>query len=292
MKISRRNFLGNTVENCSRKGKLSVVRSYASKSFRALLGFSSFFLFKTKRQVSVSESCLCGSKTYLQIYTWPRKYNYRLFRCTACGLHRNYPPPSTGVCDEQYQSLVDVGDLHDHQIFVLNLIRRLASNQLPILDIGCSTGKLAHTLLENGFDVYGVEENDSARSIAKTRGLTTFKNIENISPGIYFEVVFMNHVIEHIENIEEFIKSIRPIQKKGAFLIIATPNIDSPLAQRSDWIGLQPTQHFWLFDPINLRNQITKTDDYGFVTAYTLSNFITEKLPIQGDNMVLVFRTT
>ena len=47
----------------------------------------------------------------------------------------------------------------------------------------------------------------------------------------FFDVIFMHHVIEHLEKPEEDIKEVKRILKPGGILILGTPDFDSGCAR-------------------------------------------------------------
>lgn len=97
-----------------------------------------------------------------------------------------------------------------------------------ILDIGCATGYIGHKLKTKKNQVVGVDISKAAIKEAKKvldKGFVV--DIENEKlpfKNDYFDLIICSEVIEHIFNIESFLKEIKRVLKKGGSLIITTPN--------------------------------------------------------------------
>jgi len=75
-----------------------------------------------------------------------------------------------------------------------------------------------------------VEPDAAAVSIATTRGAdiigSHLDELEGKFDG-YFDVITLSHVIEHVHNPVDFCQGCWRMLKRGGFLWIETPNIDS-----------------------------------------------------------------
>lgn len=78
-----------------------------------------------------------------------------------------------------------------------------------------------------------------------------------------FDIVLMNHVIEHLPNPQEAITKVRALLKSGGILIIGTPNFDSGAARRygNKFRLLNDPTHISLFSEDSLRRFVR---DNGF----------------------------
>ena len=111
------------------------------------------------------------------------------------------------------------------------------NNPERILDIGCGAGSHTHmygskeaivNLKHKGWDVYGIEVSDNAKSILKNLG---FKNIysdlhQASFKDNYFDVIRLNWSLEHIHDPTSYLKECKRILKKSGKLIIGIPNYD------------------------------------------------------------------
>jgi len=123
-----------------------------------------------------------------------------------------------------------------------------------ILDIGCGSGVYLHTLKKHGWDVYGVEMSSKAVELAREKLKLPNINlglVEDIKyPEKFFDVVMMNHVIEHLFDPRHSLQEANRILKTGGLLIITTPNIDSVNFKifGKYWFPLETPRHLNLFE--------------------------------------------
>lgn len=249
----------------------------------------SFLLNHAPKDFKVAEKCVCGSAEQGVVFY---RDGRSVVRCAVCGLHRNYPSPRTGVCDPDYQQMNDTHDLHPHQLFLINKIEELLKHdrEKPVLDIGCSTGNLMRVLIGKGYkNVRGLEMDGTARQMASAKGLSVAERPEELPGDLAFSVIYLNHVLEHIPELDSALADFRKKLKKDGYLVIAVPNIHSFLARRAHWIGYQFDQHFWHFTPDTL-NAILKRNGMKNSVLYTLSSPFWQFLGMEGDSMIGVYQ--
>lgn len=149
------------------------------------------------------------------------------------------------------------------------------------LDFGGGAGYLALKAQDNGYNAFLVEPNSVGREIAKKNGLyQVFDNIDNISDDIEFDIVVINHAIEHfVDPIFELTRLFKII-KGGGFLLTTQPNLN-----------FYNTLWYHLLSPLNLLNiQILsqghvfawKFDSLRFALSKVGFNRIEEVRPITG----------
>ena len=100
-----------------------------------------------------------------------------------------------------------------------------------ILDVGCGNGYLVRTLVENGFDAYGLDASPSGIEMAKKYYPDRFvihniedENLPDPFDKITFDTIISTEVIEHLYSPEDFIAWIKSVlgKSKGQ-VIISTP---------------------------------------------------------------------
>ncbi len=106
------------------------------------------------------------------------------------------------------------------------------SNQAKILDIGVFRGELIIERVKNikKPDIYAVDKDQKAVTSCQKLGIKAVKcDIEKGLPfkANFFEIVSANQIIEHLINIDLFIKEIHRVLKPGGFLLLATENLSS-----------------------------------------------------------------
>jgi 2-polyprenyl-3-methyl-5-hydroxy-6-metoxy-1,4-benzoquinol methylase len=131
-----------------------------------------------------------------------------------------------------------------------------------LLDIGCGSGQFLYEMRELGLNVAGIEPGDFDNDGNKKYNL----NIENsdlIKAGYSkesFDIVTMNHVLEHINNPFETISEIKRILKKNGIFIIGVPNTNS-IAKRifgKNWIAFDVPRHLINYSKNNLTTFLYK----------------------------------
>ncbi len=119
-----------------------------------------------------------------------------------------------------------------------NIIRsfKLKNNNKPlekinILDIGCGGGLLSEPMTRLGANVTGIDASDKNIQIAKLHAKKSKLNInylcsspEKIRVKKKFDVILNMEIIEHVEDINFFIKSCSKLLKKDGLMFVATLN--------------------------------------------------------------------
>ena len=104
-------------------------------------------------------------------------------------------------------------------------------NGLKILDIGCGGGLLSEPLARLGAKVTGIDPIKRNIEIAKHHLKKSKLNIKyyNFSPERFksnykYDVVLNMEIIEHVENVDVFVKQCTKFLKKSGIMFIATLN--------------------------------------------------------------------
>jgi SAM-dependent methyltransferase len=103
--------------------------------------------------------------------------------------------------------------------------KRYKQKPETVLDIGASNGVMLDIFKENGAETWGVEPSENAE-IAKSKGhkiISEFFEKAKL-PIDYFDLVIMNHTLEHLDNPKFILKKIYKILKKDGILLVDVPN--------------------------------------------------------------------
>jgi SAM-dependent methyltransferase len=124
-----------------------------------------------------------------------------------------------------------------------------------VLELGCGMGHLL-AWLEDRYQVFGCDINQWALSQARQNvpeGNFVLLSGDNSYPypDEVFDIVIAKHVVEHIANPERAIAEMSRVLKAGGLLILATPNLSSPMRKRKkkNWIGYKDPTHISLKTP-------------------------------------------
>ena len=125
-----------------------------------------------------------------------------------------------------------------------------------LLDVGCGNGSYIQYMQSLGWEVRGIDFDSEAVSNARSKGLNV--NTGDLEQCLYldntFDVITINHVIEHVPKPLDLLQECRRILKRGGKLVIATPNAASwgHSLYGLDWRGLEPPRHLHIFTPVSL----------------------------------------
>lgn len=127
------------------------------------------------------------------------------------------------------------------------MVQFLPGKYSRVLEVGCGEGAFA-ALLTLPCEVWGVECEPAAAARAATRMhkvlVGPFDAVEAGIPNRYFDLVVCNDVIEHLQDPEAFLRSIRQRLVSGGHVIASIPNMRHwevlwQLLVRKDWKYVQ-----------------------------------------------------
>ena len=103
--------------------------------------------------------------------------------------------------------------------------------KVKILDIGCGGGLLSEPMCRLGADVMGIDASEKNINVAKLHAKKNNLNIEYVcsSPeklkkNTKFDVILNMEIIEHVEDVDLFLKSCSELLKKDGIMFVATLN--------------------------------------------------------------------
>lgn len=141
--------------------------------------------------------------------------------------------------------------------FTLSRKQKLISHITPskgkLLDIGAGTGDFLSHCKIKGWEVVGTEPNESARELAKTKGVAVQKSIEEISGS--FDIITLWHVLEHVYDLEDQINWLAKRLKENGRLLVAVPNYNSYDAKHYNefWAAYDVPRHLYHFSQFSIK---------------------------------------
>ncbi len=121
-----------------------------------------------------------------------------------------------------------------------------------LLDLGFGSGTFLELVREGGWAVTGADPDPIVVQTARERGLDVRQGgIEAFSDQAgSFDVVTLSHVIEHVSNPRDTLRSAYNLLKPGGTLWICTPNLAGPGHRHfgRHWRGLEPPRHLVIFN--------------------------------------------
>tara|TARA_S200000501_G_C20765482_1_gene718097 strand:- start:54 stop:782 length:729 start_codon:yes stop_codon:yes gene_type:complete len=102
---------------------------------------------------------------------------------------------------------------------------------VKILDIGCGGGLLSEPMSRLGAKVVGIDASDKNIKVARIHAKKNGLNIkylctspENFKTETQFDVILNMEIIEHVEDVNFFLKSCSKLLKKNGVMFVATLN--------------------------------------------------------------------
>jgi 2-polyprenyl-3-methyl-5-hydroxy-6-metoxy-1,4-benzoquinol methylase len=131
-----------------------------------------------------------------------------------------------------------------------------------LLDVGCGSGEWLASMSNLGWTVEGVDFDEQAVEAARRRGVRAAHGTleeQRFTAGS-FDVVTVNHVIEHVPDPSSLLKECRRVIKPGGRLVVATPNCKSfgHAIFKENWRGLEPPRHLQILSPLALRRYLSE----------------------------------
>ena len=114
-----------------------------------------------------------------------------------------------------------------------NLVNRNNNflKDLKVLDIGCGGGLISEPLARLGGEVTGIDASEKNIKVAKLHSKKNNLNInyfnkspEQLNNSEKFDIVLNLEVVEHVENVDLYIKSCSNLLKKNGIMFTATLN--------------------------------------------------------------------
>src|SRR4030067_307874 len=200
--------------------------------------------------------------------------NYNVYFCEMCkvGVTIPFPTPSElaslysrgtyrSASGKRFVGMVETG------IYMARHIRRKRIEKYKekgrILDIGCGRGVFLNVMRKHGWKVAGTEYNkETAEFINKNYNI----HVVTGHPGDWgfppesFDVVTMNHVLEHMVAPENAIGECSRLLGKGGLLVVAVPNITSLQSTmgKHHWFHLDIPYHLYHFSEEGLISLLEK----------------------------------
>ena len=130
----------------------------------------------------------------------------------------------------------------------LNLINSFKTSSKNILDVGAGTGDFLKICRNNSWNVYGTEPSLDARNIAAKKAVILQEDLSKIK-NQKFDVITLWHVLEHVEDLQDYISKLNHLLSEKGRLLIAVPNFKSDDSKyyQEHWAAFDVPRHLWHF---------------------------------------------
>jgi SAM-dependent methyltransferase len=183
-------------------------------------------------------------------------YPFTLFECSLCGhVQKDVGPEYQAHLDQVYRVAYTLpgggrkNNISNGKVVSREktLARTLASlldtKQGAVLDVGTGMGYLLAALAEElpQFDIAGYDLNDEKEQFIRANGATDFYSgsLEDIPKK--FDLITLNHVLEHLPDPVTVLKQAKALLKPGGYLAVIVPCFQSVY---TDFFFLEHCSHF------------------------------------------------
>lgn len=197
--------------------------------------------------------------------------------CTSCSMRYTSPLPAENEIGEYYASenyISHTGTKKGLINTLFHMVRfitirskfRLISKVgkgKKLLDVGAGNGVFLNFVNQKGWDVNGVELDDTSRAhIEETLGKKIATTVNDNDEKEVYDVITMWHVLEHVYQLKKDIKTIKGKLKKDGTLLIAVPNCGSHDEKRYQdyWSAYDLPIHLYHFRPQNIKDLFAQFD--------------------------------
>lgn len=200
------------------------------------------------------------------------KETFKIVKCSNCGFHFTNPIPDANDIGAYYKSEEYISHSSSKKgviNFLYNIVRNHTLKQKvkwlrnakvgnKLLDVGSGTGHFLRTAKNNGFEGFGIEPDEDARTFAhKEHHVRSCdqKELYNVDSKS-IDVITMWHVLEHVYDLEKDVNEMKRILKESGKLFIAVPNLESYDANyyKQFWAAYDVPRHLYHFRKVDVES--------------------------------------
>lgn len=231
-------------------------------------------------------SCICNQDSSY-IFTLRE---FKFYKCRSCKLIFVWPTFETknlysndyfrgathGFGFVNYES--DKIASNNYLRSILKKIKKIQTNSLTLLDIGSANGYFVKLSEEFGIKAKGIEISLDAVNWGLKLGRNVINSdFESFNDGIFYDVVTVLDVLEHIQNPKDFIRKVYKSHLKiGGLLVLNVPDSGSYFARLTGkkWHALLPPEHWYFFNRSSLK-KLLSDENFKIIKMQNISKSMT-----------------
>ncbi len=201
---------------------------------------------------------------------------YEIWECANCRLRFTQTIPPQDEIGKYYKSENYISHTENNKGLINSLYHAVRRRTLrskksmiekegnitrgTLLDIGAGTGAFLNTMKAGGWDVTGLEPDDLARKNARDLYNLELRKPDDLYalPPDSVDAITMWHVLEHVHNLNGYMKRLSEIIKLSGNIFIAVPNYTSYDADfyKAHWAAYDVPRHLYHFSPQAMKKLI------------------------------------
>ena len=182
-----------------------------------------------------------------------------------------------------------------------NMVTRFTQKTTgTILDIGCGTAAFLHTMKSAGWQITGLEPDNTAREKAQSLYQIAPLPSENFKtlPANSFDAITLWHVLEHVHDLQGYLQQIKILLKPAGKLFVAVPNYTCYDATKYGqyWAAYDVPRHLYHFSPSSIsvliqahQLKVVAVKPMWFDSFYV--SMLSEKYKTGNTNLISAFLT-
>lgn len=219
------------------------------------------------------EKCyLCGNSNLKDIHE-----THHLSKCKSCGFVFYKKIPS----EDELNTIYSAYEREEHitQGSIDKIHKELGSlfkqrDIKKVLDIACGECYTLDVLksIDPNLDLYATEH-ASAKENVLNKGYTFIEGEFYPIIDAKIDLIVLTEAIEHINDINEFLRHANSLLNRDGLIYITTPNYNSleRIIMRSSWGMIKPPEHLSYFTPATIDKAMTQN---GFEKVYVITENI------------------
>lgn len=135
--------------------------------------------------------------------------------------------------------------------YLVDFIEKNAKiNGRDVLEIGCAGGGIVKAFEERGYNSFGVDLSSAYIEFAKTKNVNAkcCHSSELLKEEKRYDIILVNHVLEHFTDIEKELRVIRKLLKEDGIFVVVVPGIKNLLySYENDFLRFLQNAHTYHF---------------------------------------------